>query len=118
MADLTVALTGTAAPPRRNGELVFGAPWESRVFGLTLALCEAGLFQWEEFRRRLCEEIAAGESRARPAAEGEGYYAHWQAACERLLSEKGLCTAFELETCVRTLAARPDGHDHEPRRTR
>ncbi len=26
------------AVPRRNGELVFEAPWEGRVFGMTVAL--------------------------------------------------------------------------------
>ena len=30
--------SGPAAPPRDNGELVFAAPWESRAFGLALAL--------------------------------------------------------------------------------
>ena len=34
--------TAPAAPPRRNGELVFEVPWESRAFGVALALCEAG----------------------------------------------------------------------------
>ena len=28
------AMTGVAAPPRDNGELVFAAPWEGRVFAL------------------------------------------------------------------------------------
>ena len=35
---------GPAAPPRTNGELVFELPWESRVFGLTMSLYEAGQF--------------------------------------------------------------------------
>jgi len=111
VADPTVALTGAAAPPRRNGELVFGAPWESRLFGVTLALCEAGLFRWEEFRTLLCQEISAWEAQG-SAKESWSYYARWQVAFERLLAEKGLCTAFELEACARTLAARPSGHDH------
>src|SRR5262249_16430015 len=45
--------SGPAAPPRDNGELVFAAPWESRAFGLALALNEAGLIDWEEFRQAL-----------------------------------------------------------------
>ena len=52
---------GPAAPPRRNGELVFDAPWESRLFGLTLALHRAGLFEWDEFRRLLIDEIETWE---------------------------------------------------------
>ena len=111
MADRALSLAGAAAPPRRNGELVFEAPWESRLFGLTLALCEAGLFGWEEFRALLCQEIGAWEGE-HPSKEGFCYYACWQAAFERLLSEKGLCTSRELDEGTLALAARPAGHDH------
>jgi nitrile hydratase accessory protein len=110
VADPTVDLAG-AAPPRRNGELVFEAPWESRLVGLTLALCEAGLFGWEEFRALLCEEIRIWEAQ-HPSKEGFRYYACWQSACERLLAAKGLCTSPELDDLARALAARPAGHDH------
>ena len=102
---------GKAAPPRRNGELVFAAPWESRLFGLTLALCEAKAFEWEEFRLLLIEEIGASEAAARAPADWS-YYACWQAAFERLLAAKGLCAPPELAARVRTLSTRPPGHDH------
>jgi nitrile hydratase accessory protein len=113
VADATpvIALDGAAAPPRRNGELVFEAPWESRLFGATLALCEAGFFGWEEFRKLLCDEISAWEARCAPK-ESWSYYARWQAALERLLTQKGLLTEMELEACAKSLAARPSGHDH------
>ena len=102
---------GPAAPPRRNGELVFRAPWESRVFGVTISLCRGGVFQWDEFRRLLIDEIAAWEKRGHP--EGEwSYYERWQAALERLLVAKGLCVAGELTQRVGDLAQRPAGHDH------
>ena len=99
---------GPAAPPRRNGELVFAAPWESRVFGLTMALHEGGRFDWEEFRRRLIAEIAARE---RGPAEWS-YYACWLAALEDLLASKGLCGAAELDARSHELAGRPAGPDH------
>jgi nitrile hydratase accessory protein len=110
MAERALDLQGPAEPPRRNGELVFEAPWESRLFGLTLALCEAGTFEWEAFRRLLIEEI--GRSGAEGGAPAWSYYARWEAAFERLLAERGLCSGAELETRVRALAARPAGHDH------
>jgi nitrile hydratase accessory protein len=106
---------GPAAPPRRNGELVFEAPWESRLFGLTLSLERAGLFAWEEFRARLVAEIRAWEAAGHPQAEWS-YYARWQAAFEALLAAKGLCAASELEVRLSALATRPGGHDHAPRR--
>ena len=33
-------LDGTAALPRKNGELVFQALWEGRVFGIAVALSD------------------------------------------------------------------------------
>mgnify|MGYP000392023945 CR=1 FL=1 len=35
-------IDGPAAPPRSNGELVFAEPWESRAFGLAMALNAGG----------------------------------------------------------------------------
>ena len=54
-------VTGPAAPPRRNGELVFETPGESRVFGITMALHQAGCFEWDEFRQVLIAEIKRWE---------------------------------------------------------
>ena len=102
---------GPAAPPRRNGELVFEAPWESRLFGLTLSLHRAGLFAWEEFRARLIAEIRAWEAAGHPQAEWS-YYGRWQAAFEALLAAKGLCAPPELEARLRSLGERPAGHEH------
>jgi nitrile hydratase accessory protein len=105
---------GPAAPPRENGELVFETPWESRLFGLTMALHGSGRFEWEEFRQRLIEEIASWESAAseRPRARFR-YYERWQAALERLLSDKGLCARADLDRRSGELAARPPNHDHD-----
>ena len=110
-AGALLDVEGPAAPPRRHGELVFGAPSESRLFGLTLSLVRAGLFAWEEFRARLIAEIRAWEAADHPQAEWS-YYERWQAAFEGLLAAKGLCAPSELERRVRDFAARPAGHDH------
>ena len=102
---------GPAAPPRRNGEIFFQAPWESRIFGVTLSLYRAGLFEWNEFRRLLIEEIGAWEQQGHDEAEWS-YYQRWQAALERLLVAKRLCGADELAARAQVLAERPVGHDH------
>jgi len=107
-----VDLDGPAAPPRANGELVFAAPWESRVFGMTMALHAQGRFGWEEFRSRLIAEIAAWE-RAHPDSTGYRYYERWLAALEGLLAAKGLCPRTAVDAAAERLAARPVGHDHE-----
>ena len=103
-----VDLDGPAAPPRRNGELVFAEPWESRVFGLTMALHEAGLFVWDEFRARLIDAIRRGET----AGEALPYWQAWRHAFESLLTAKGVCASGDLDARTRALATRPAGHDH------
>jgi nitrile hydratase accessory protein len=86
---------GMAALPRRNGELVFHDEWERRVFALTVALCEQGLYSWDDFRDRLIIEIAAAERAERTDVTAfplHTYYENWLAAFEKLLIEKGICT--------------------------
>ncbi len=99
---------GPAAPPRRNGELAFQAPWESRVFGLTTVLHQRGCFAWDEFRDRLIGAVARAESRGTEFH----YYACWLEALREVLANKELCAPEALAEREDVLAARPVGHDH------
>jgi nitrile hydratase accessory protein len=102
---------GPAAPPRANGELVFAEPWESRAFGMAIALYEAGVFTWPQFRAALIARIAAWE--AAPAENTNwSYYQHWLGALEDVLAGRGTVYADEVTTRAQTLAQRPTGHDH------
>lgn len=103
---------GPLSPPRRNGELVFESLWQSRLFGLTMTLHEAGAFRWEEFRDRLIAAIAAWEAASHPADEPYRYWDCWLTAFEDLAAAKGLCTPDAIAARVAELAARPRGHDH------
>ena len=73
--------------PRKNGELVFAAPWEGHAFGMAVALSEKGAFPWDEFREHLVEEIGKDERE---------YYASWLAAFENLLGRRGLLSQAEI----------------------
>jgi nitrile hydratase accessory protein len=97
--------------PRRNGELTFGAPWESRAFGLAVALGEAGVIEWSEFRARLIDEVGSWE-RAHPDGHGWSYYERWMAALERLLLERGLVAPDELAARA-GVVAHDRAHDRE-----
>jgi len=55
------AMDEQVALPRKNGELVFEAPWEARAFGLAVALNEAGVYPWRDFSQGLAAETAALE---------------------------------------------------------
>jgi nitrile hydratase accessory protein len=109
-AALAAEADGPAAPPRSNGELVFEEPWESRAFGVAVALSERHALEWEQFRGRLIEEIGVWESDH--AGERWSYYERWLDALERLVLDEGLVSADELEARA-ALLARLDAHDHE-----
>jgi len=90
-------LTGPAAVPRKNGELVFDAPWQSRAFGMALGLHQRGLFHWDEFRDRLIEAIAAHPGDDPSATPATIYYGQWLAALEKLLLDKALLVQSDLD---------------------
>ena len=106
--DRTISsMPGAAALPRRNGELVFAEPWEGRVFGLAVALTEAGAYDWSDFSERLIEETAAAERQGRYG----GYYNRWVRALERLALDRGLLTPTELDARTQAYASDEDsGH--------
>ena len=101
MADPMLDLDGPAGIPRRNGEPRFDAPWQGRAFGMAIALCEQGAFEWEDFRSRLIAEIAAAEDDAEDPSsqrdeDGSLYYERWTAALTGLLAERGVVPEREL----------------------
>jgi nitrile hydratase accessory protein len=86
--DRTIAsLDGTGALPRKNGELVFQAPWEGRAFGLAVVLNDKGAYPWNDFRTRLVERIAEGSP---------DYYENWLHALESLLVDRGIITGDDI----------------------
>ena len=111
-SDLDALLMdGVTAPPTANGEVVFEAPWQGRVFGMARLLSEQGHYSWDEFRAHLIREIGAWDA---SPAEGDDYhyFDHFLAALQALLAEKGLLDAAELTERTAEFAARPHDHDH------
>lgn len=81
-------LDGEAGLPRKNGELVFDAPWEGRAFGLAVVLNEKGAYAWDDFRSRLVDEVRTGEPH---------YYENWVRALESLLAAHEIVSPDEVE---------------------
>ena len=108
-------VSGPAAIPRRNGEPVFNEPWESRVFGAAVALCERGLFEWDEFRDRLIAEIASAGAGRLASVQLPSYYECFLSALERLVIDKGICAKEELERLANAELA--DEHDQHRKPT-
>lgn len=93
MSDPLLDVEGPAAPPRSNGELVFDAPWQARVFGLAAAVIETQFDgDREPFRQRLIAAIAS--------EPGRPYWDCWAAALEDLVTENGLLDAGAVDAQV------------------
>ncbi len=90
---LIADMQGAAAMPRKNGELVFDEPWHGRAFGMAIALHQAGLYTWDEFRDELIAGVAVADQQDEPFR----YYDVWLAAFERVLQKKNILTAEEVE---------------------
>jgi nitrile hydratase accessory protein len=91
------AMTGPAAPPRRNGELVFDAPWQGRAFGMAVGVVEHLGLEWTAFQQRLIAAIAA-----HPEVP---YYECWITALEQLVLDYNAVTGAEIEGKRETVRA-------------
>ena len=79
--------------PAGLDEPVFSEPWQAEAFAMTVALHGAGLFSWSEWAEVLSAEVKAPGA----AADGHDYYEHWLRALEKLLAEKGIAPAEEVD---------------------
>lgn len=110
--EIALPSEGREAPPRSNGELIFEAPWQSRVFGLAVSLVEQGVFSWTEFQSALVAAIARWESQG-AGRQVWSYYGCWQEALERTVAGRGLIDDSEIKQRCALLANRRHGHDHD-----
>lgn len=89
------------SPPRKNGELEFHEPWQSRSFGMALALYDKKLYTtWDEFRTRLVNGISVWEKKNADHIDNPdwNYYEHWQEALYELVVETGVLDKHEINT--------------------
>ena len=101
-------LDGDLAPPMANGEVLFDAPWQGRVFAMARVLAEAGHYTWDEFRAQLIRQIGEwdrSDAARNPEAEYR-YYDHFLAALQALLAGKGILSAAALEDRFRAFGNR------------
>jgi nitrile hydratase accessory protein len=119
MTTATLDLTGfddwdgASALPRSNGELVFDAPWQGRLFGLVVHLCKAGAFKWDEFKTHLIAVI--DESGLTDVCDPAVYYRQFGEAFCRLAAEKKFfdATALDERTAAEAALLSHGDHDHD-----
>ncbi len=108
MTEISLELDGPGAPPRLNGELVFDAPWQSRVFGLTAALVETGRLDWAGFQQALIARVGAAD-----AVGADDYWGCWRDAFGDCCAALGLVNPDDWSQRTTALLSRPAGHDHD-----
>jgi len=111
-AAINFEIDDPVSPPRSNGELVFAEPWESRAFGMAMALHSRGAFTWDEFRDSLVVRIKQWEAQ-QPSGECWSYYRCWEQALEDMVVGLDLLADGNVTERAIELAARPAGHDHD-----
>lgn len=73
----------------------FAEPWQAQLFAITLAMHEAGHFDWPQWVAYLSRAIREAQADGDPDL-GDTYWLHWLAALERLLHDKGLAGPLQL----------------------
>ena len=101
-------------PPMQNGEVVFEAPWQSRVFSMAVSLSEAKVFHWSEFQASLIQQVGIWEQRqgTRTQVDDYPYFEIFQTALIDLLASKQILPNEELQRRVHEFEQRPHDHDH------
>ena len=94
-------MQGSAALPRKSGELQFQDPWEGEAFAMAVALCEQGHYGWTEFQARLIDEIANADEQ--PPEVRPTYYESWVAAFEKLIDAKNILAQTSINRRVRQI---------------
>jgi nitrile hydratase accessory protein len=89
-------MSGAVAYPRKNGEPVFDAPWQSRAFGLVVRLHAAGVYPWDDFKALLIDEVSKQPCKD-DALDSTQYYLQWVNAFWRLLVSKGILSEQEMK---------------------
>ena len=99
------------ALPRSNGELVFDAPWQGRLFGLVVHMCQSGAFEWDEFKAHLIAVIDA--SGLDDICDPSVYYRQFGEAFSRLVAEKDFAAADLIDQRTHLESERLSHNDHD-----
>lgn len=80
----------------------FDAPWQAQLFGLTVALSEAGLFGWPDWTQALGAELHRGQP----------YWPAWLSALEGMLAARGIAGSEDVAALARRWQAAAHATPH------
>lgn len=92
-SDLTSLASDDIGAPK------FGEPWHAQVFGLSMALAQAGVFTWGKWVETFSAEIRRNPQQGMETSE-EAYYRQWSEALIYLLGELELMNDEEMGETV------------------
>jgi len=92
--DGLAATTSCSATRNQASEPIFNTPWEATAFAIVNQLATLEHCTWPEWTQYLSSTIAATENNN---ADSTPYYEQWVMACEKLLVDKGLLNAQEID---------------------
>ena len=88
-----------------GAEPAFHAPWQARVFALTVRMEQAGVFGWADWTDTFAP-VLNGDPRLPAAASGaevaDRYWTAWAEALATLLDARGIATTNEVAETART----------------
>lgn len=82
--------------PHTAPEPVFAEPWHAQVFAVTVALNEAGRFDWPDWAARFSATLKRN-GLDRELDGGDDYFHAWLETLEALLAEQGETSANDVE---------------------
>ncbi|MEX0276874.1 MAG: nitrile hydratase accessory protein [Ruegeria sp.] len=83
--------------PHTAPEPVFAEPWHAQVFAVTVALNEAGRFDWPDWATRFSATLKR-QGLERDLDGGDDYFNAWLETLEGFLAESGDALPADLET--------------------
>jgi nitrile hydratase accessory protein len=112
MALVPTSLNGLSSPPSANGEVLFDAPWELRIFTLATALAESGDLAWPALQTALIRRIEDWQTR-HTHDDPYPYFELFAEALIQVLVSTHQVDAQLLNQLSAELATRPVNHDHD-----
>ena len=89
----------------------FAEPWQAQVFSLVIALQDRGVITPVQWADALAVAIRQAQRDGDPDL-GDTYYAHWVAALEALLHERGLAAQGQLDALAHAWEAAAERTPH------
>lgn len=90
----------------------FELPWAGRLFGITLAAAQGGLFTLKEFQQAMIASVGRFEAAGGTIDSEQVYYERWVEALVELLRSRALLNDDTLAAAEEALRCAIPAHDH------